>query len=244
MSIYEHLEELRKRIMIVVIFFILAMIAGFFLSMPIVDYLQSTPEKMGIELNTFRLSDPLQVFMDFAFVIGLLITLPVALYQLWAFVRPGLYENEQKVTLYYIPVIVFLFLLGLAFSYFVLFPFVIKFMGGLAEALDVEETYGITEYFNFLFQLTLPFGLLFQFPVIVMFLTRLGIITPTLLRKIRKYSYFVILVVAGLITPPELMSHMLVTLPLIILYEISIFISDIAYRKVLKAKIQAETKEN
>jgi sec-independent protein translocase protein TatC len=241
MSIYGHLEELRKRIIIVILIFIVSMIAGFFLAMPLISYLQGAPQAAGIELNAFRLTDPLKVFMDFAFLVALLFTLPVALFQLWAFVSPGLFENERKVTLLYIPVTVVLFIIGLLFSYYILFPVVVDFMGGISEAMGVEEEYGINEYFQFLFRLTLPFGILFQFPIIIMFLTRLGLVTPALLRKIRKYSYFVLIVAAGLITPPELLSHMIVTVPLLLLYEVSIIISAFAYRKAIKAAQQAES---
>ncbi len=102
--------------------------------------------------------------------------------------------------------------------------------------MNITEQYGINEYFTFLFKLTIPFGFLFQLPVVVMFLTRLGIVTPAYLRKIRKIAYFVLLVIAGFITPPELLSHVMVTLPLFLLYEISIIISRISYKKVLKAE--------
>ncbi len=240
MTLQKHIEELRKRIFIVILVFIAAFIAGFFLAMPLIQYLKQTPEAAGLELNVFNLTDPLRVFLDFAFLIGILITSPVALYQLWAFISPGLYEKERKVTLMYIPLTFILFVGGLSFSYFILFPFVIDFMNGLSDLLGVEEEYGINEYFHFLFRLTLPFGILFQFPVVIMFLTRLGLVTPAFLRKIRKYSYFVLLVLAGLITPPELISHLMVTVPLIILYEVSIFIAGFAYKKSQQAAEEAE----
>ncbi|MCY7801906.1 twin-arginine translocase subunit TatC, partial [Bacillus haynesii] len=92
----------------------------------------------------------------------------------------------------------------------------------------------------FLLQLTLPFGLLFQMPVVIMFITRLGLVTPMFLAKIRKYAYFVLFVIAALITPPELLSHLMVSVPLLILYEISIVISRISYRQAQKTMIQEE----
>ncbi|MGP4082616.1 twin-arginine translocase subunit TatC [Pseudalkalibacillus sp. R45] len=244
MTLQNHIEELRKRVFIVILVFVGAFIAGFFLAMPLIQYLQQTPEAAGLELNVFNLTDPLRVFLDFAFLIALLITSPIALFQLWAFISPGLYEKERQTTLMYIPLTFILFLAGLSFSYFILFPFVIDFMNGLADLLGVEEEYGINEYFHFLFRLTLPFGILFQFPVVIMFLTRLGLVTPSVLRKIRKYSYFVLLVVAGLITPPELISHLMVTVPLILLYEISILISGFAYRKAMRTAAKAEEEED
>jgi sec-independent protein translocase protein TatC len=238
MTVYEHIGELRKRLIIVVVFFFFAMVAGFFLAEPIIVYLQHADEAKELTMNAFRITDPIKIYMQFAFIIALILTSPVLLYQLWAFISPGLYEKERKVTLSYIPLSLFLFLSGVAFSYFVLFPFVIDFMIGFAEQLSINQVIGINEYFQFLFQLTIPFGLLFQLPVIVMFLTRLGIVTPMFLIKIRKYAYFVLLVIAALITPPDILSQIMVTLPLLVLYEISIIISKFAYKKA-----QASQKE-
>jgi sec-independent protein translocase protein TatC len=238
MSVYDHLEELRKRLIIVLIFFVIAMIASFFLVEPVILYLQKADEAKELTMNAFRLTDPIKIYMQFAFVIALIMTGPVFLYQLWAFVSPGLYEKERKVTLSYIPLSLFLFLCGVGFAYFVLFPFVVRFMQDLASRLGIHQVIGINEYFQFLLQLVLPFGLLFQLPVIVMFLTRLGLITPMLLSKGRRYAYLLLLIVAAIITPPDVLSQLIVMIPLSILYEVSIWISKIAYRKVLLAEQQ------
>jgi len=240
MSVYEHLGELRKRLIIVTIFFVSALIASFFLVEPIILYLQGTDEAKQLTMNAFRLTDPIKIYIQFTFIIALIITAPVFLYQLWAFVSPGLYEKERKVTLSYIPLSVILFLGGISFSYFVLFPFVVDFMLDLAGRLGINQVIGINEYFQFMLQLILPFGLLFQMPVLVMFLTRLGIITPMLLSKIRRYAYFVLLIIAAFITPPDVVSQIIVTLPLCVLYEISIWISKIAYRKALLSAQEEE----
>lgn len=216
--------------------------AGFFLAKPIIIYLQQTEEAKLLTLNAFKLTDPLLVYMQFAFIIGAVMTSPLILYQLWAFISPGLYEKERKVTLSYIPVSIILFLGGIAFSYFILFPFVVDFMMNLSDDLNVNQVIGVYEYFQFLLQLTLPFGLLFQMPVVVMFVTRLGLVTPMFLSKIRKYAYFVLFVIAAVITPPELLSHLMVSVPLLILYEISIVISRIAYRQAQKMQFGRKTR--
>lgn len=240
MSVMEHITELRKRLVIVVVFFFVAVIAGFLLSRPIIIYLQQTDEAKSLTLNAFNLTDPLMVYMKFAFIIAFVITSPIILYQLWSFVSPGLYEKERKVTLSYIPISLLLFFLGISFSYFILFPFVIDFMERISTDLDINQVIGVNEYFSFLLQLTVPFGILFQLPVVIMFLTRLGIVTPMFLSKVRKYAYFVLLVIAALITPPELASHLMVSIPLFILYEISIWISLISYRKAQKMRFEEE----
>jgi sec-independent protein translocase protein TatC len=230
MSVYDHINELRKKIIIVVGFFIVSLIGGLFLAKPLIKLMQVEVAK-EITLNAFRLTDPIKIYMEIAFILAVIVTVPLALYQLWSFVSPGLYEKERKVTLMYIPVSVLLFLVGISFSYFIVFPFIIEFMGRLATDLGIVEVYGINEYFSFLLQIVLPFGFLFQLPVIIMFFTRLGIVTPMFLSSVRRYAYFVLLVVGGLITPPEVLSHIMVTIPLILLYEVSIVISKVAYRK-------------
>src|SRR5690606_21263913 len=142
------------------------------------------------------------------------------------------YEKERKITLTYIPISILLFLSGISFSYFILFLFIVDFMFHIGNQMELNAVIGINEYFEFLFQITLPFGLLFQLPVVILFLTRIGIITPSVLKKIRKYAYFALLIIAALITPPDVLSHIMVTIPLFLLYEVSIWISKIAYRKV------------
>lgn len=231
MSIWGHLEELRRRLFVVLAFFIVALITGFFISSPLITLLQQAPEARDLPMNAFKMTDPLRIFMTFTFAIGLVLIFPVVLYQLWAFVKPGLHEKEQKATLAYIPIAFVLFLVGVAFAYFVLFPFILSFMSTMADRLNITEQYGINEYFAFLFQLILPFGALFQLPVVVMFLTRIGLLTPDFLRTIRKYAYFLLLVIAGFITPPDLFSHLMVTVPLLLLYEFSIWLSKLTYRK-------------
>ncbi|WP_046176606.1 twin-arginine translocase subunit TatC [Domibacillus indicus] len=243
MTIYEHLEELRKRLMIVVVFFFITVIGGLFLAKPIIQYLQHADEAAALTMNAFRVTDPLKIYFQMAFVIGVVFTSPVILYQLWAFVSPGLHEKERRVTLSYIPVSVFLFLGGLAFSYFILFPYIIHFMIKLSGDLNIEQVIGINEYFQFLFQTTIPFGFLFQLPVVTLFLTRLGIVTPQFLGQIRRYAYFVLLVIAALITPPDIISHMMVSVPLFVLYEVSIFVSRIGFKKAQQAEARLSAEE-
>lgn len=240
LTVGEHVEELRKRFMVIAFFFVIAVIGSFFLAQPLISYLQHTDEVRSLQLHAFSVTDPMKVYIQVIFVLSLVMTSPIILYQLWGFVSPGLYEEERKATFRYIPYTFLLFIVGVLFSYLVLRPYMLKWMLGLATEMDVQQTIGIYEYFQFLMQITLPFGIIFQLPIIVLFLTRLGIVTPMFLSKVRKFAYFALLCVAALIAPPDIMSHMIVTLPLCILYEISIMISRIGYRKYLKAEQQRE----
>ncbi|MBC2002946.1 twin-arginine translocase subunit TatC [Listeria booriae] len=236
MPLTKHLQELRARLIFVFIAFFVSFIIGMLVAKPLILFLQTDEMPVTITMNVFKVTDAFSIYMQFAFVIALILIAPFALYQLWAFVKPGLYRNEQQATLRYIPIICVLFLIGVAFSYFVVFPFVLTFMLQFGEQLGVQNTIGLTTYFQFMLQTILPFGALFQMPLLVAFLTRLGLINPDIMRRFRKYAYFILLIIAGLITPPELLSHLLVTLPLILLYEFSIIISSLTYRK-LNAKI-------
>ncbi|MBC1212016.1 twin-arginine translocase subunit TatC [Listeria booriae] len=236
MPLTKHLQELRARLIFVFIAFFVSFIIGMLVAKPLILFLQTDEMPVTITMNVFKVTDAFSTYMQFAFVIALVLIAPFALYQLWAFIKPGLYRNEQQATLRYIPIICVLFLIGVAFSYFVVFPFVLTFMLQFGEQLGVQNTIGLTTYFQFMLQTILPFGALFQMPLLVAFLTRLGLINPDIMRRFRKYAYFILLVIAGLITPPELLSHLLVTLPLILLYEFSIIISSLTYRK-LNAKI-------
>ncbi|MCU9602504.1 twin-arginine translocase subunit TatC [Caldibacillus kokeshiiformis] len=236
MTVQDHIAELRRRLISTICFFILAFVGGFFLTEPLIIYLQQTNTATRLELNTFRLTDPLKVYFQITFLIACVFTAPFILYQLWAFISPGLYKKERKITLTYIPISILLFLGGISFAYFILFPFLVDFMFHLNAQMELNAVIGINEYFEFLFQITIPFGLLFQLPVIILFLTRLGIITPSFLSKVRKYAYFILLILAALITPPDIMSHIMVTIPLFVLYEISILISKMAYRKIEKVE--------
>lgn len=238
LPIIEHIEELRKRLIVCAVFFVFALIGGFYFAEPIIKFIQHDNKEQleKLTLNAFNVSDPLTVYLEVTFIVALILTLPVILYQLWAFVAPGLYESERKATLKYIPYSFCLFIIGILFAYFVLFPNVMDFMMNLSHRLDIQQTIGIKQYFSFLFKLVIPFGFLFQLPVITLFLSRIGVLNPVWMVKFRKYSYFVLFVIAVLISPPDLFSYILMSIPLFILYEISIVIAKVGYKKYVIAE--------
>lgn len=245
-SLVEHLTELRKRLIWVIVVLVLAMIGGFFLAKSLLLYLMHTePASSIVTLNTFSPWDAIRLYMQFAFAIGLTVTMPFALLQIWLFVKPGLMEYEQKATLRYIPGAVFLFLLGLSFAYFIIFPMAFYFTSTVTKSLGLTETYGAAQYFTFMFNILLPMALLFELPVVVMFLTKIRILNPTRLKKMRRYAYLLLVVVATLVTPPDIISDILVAIPMILLYEISIYLSGRVYKKQLEREEQwkAEAEE-
>ncbi|MBG9786299.1 twin-arginine translocase subunit TatC [Brevibacillus laterosporus] len=236
MTIWEHIGELRNRLLIVLLVFVIGLAVGLYYAGPVVMYLQQTP-MANLSMNTLvslKPSDALQVYMQFAFLVSMIMTTPVFLLQLWAFVKPGLKPHETKLTLSFIPVICLLFLVGLAFGFYVVFPLVVLFMTNINVELGTPVMWGLGEYFSFMFNMIVPFGFLFELPILVILLTRLRIINPVRLSKIRRYAYFILAFIAIVITPPDFMSDFIVMIPLFILYEISVFLSKIIYRRQLK----------
>lgn len=243
LTIIEHIDELRSRLIVIAGFFIAAVAGSFFLAKPLINFLQVDGEAENITLNAFNVIDPVMIYLKVIIFIAVILISPLLMYQLWAFISPGLHERERQVTLGYIPFTFLLSIGGIAFAYMVLLPYVMRFMMNLSMDLGIVQTIGINEYFNFLFQLTIPFAVIFQLPIVLLFLTRLGILNPTKLVQIRKYAYFALFVIAAFITPPDLFSHLFVTVPLFILYEVSIIISRFGYRKYLKAEQQRQIDE-
>lgn len=243
LTIVEHIDEMRKRLMVVVVFFVIAVAGSFFLAKPLINFLQVDGEAENISLNAFNVIDPIMVYLKVIVFIAVIIISPIIMYQLWAFISPGLLERERRATLSYIPFTFLLSVGGIAFAYLVLLPYVMRFMMNLSSDLGIVQTIGINEYFTFLFQLTIPFAIVFQLPVALLFFTRLGILSPKQLTSVRKYAYFGLFVIAAFITPPDIFSHLFVTVPLFVLYEISIVISRFGYRKYLKGEQERQIEE-
>lgn len=232
MSAIQHLEELRRRIIITLAFFIVFLLVAFLYVQDIYHYLvRDLPFKLALLGPT----DILVVYLTITTVMAIAATLPFAASQLWLFVKPALTQKERQIALAYIPALFLLFLGGISFGYFILFPLVLKFLMSLSD--DMFATFFTTEkYFRFLLHMTLPFGFLFEMPAVVMFLTSLGLINPHRLQKVRKYAYFLLIIVSIVITPPDFLSDVLVTIPLLLLYEVSITLSKIVYRKKFQVK--------
>lgn len=234
MTYIKHLSELTRRLTRVLILFVLLLIVAFFFADTILQYLKKDPAASQISWHAFHLTDAIRVYLQIAFVVALGVTIPFAFYQLWQFAVPGLSEKERKPILLYLPAALFLFVLGILFAYMILFPMVVGFLSAMAENVGAEQIIGIAQYFSFLFNLVLPFGLIFELPLVVMFLTRIGIINPQSLSKVRKVAYLVLVIIATFVTPPDLISDILVAVPLILLFEISLLLSRIVYRKRMK----------
>ena len=227
-----HLEEMRTRIIRTLIAFLVSMVAAFIYVRDIYQWLVRDMDQKLVILGP---SDVMWVYFMIAGVVAIAVTLPVAAYQTWKFVQPAVPEQAQRATLLFIPSITLLFLLGILFGYLILFPMVLHFMNEMA-ANDFAAMYTAEKYFTFMIHMTVPFGLLFEMPAVVMFLTKLGILNPHRLAKARKLAYFILVIVAVTITPPDILSDVIVVVPLFLLYEISITISKFVYRNQLKTQ--------
>ncbi|RFU63623.1 twin-arginine translocase subunit TatC [Bacillus sp. V59.32b] len=237
LQVIGHLEELRNRIIKTLAGFIVFFIGSFIFVQDIYGWLI---KDLDGKLAVLGPSEILWVYMMIAAVFAIAATIPLAAFQTWRFVAPALKMEERRVTLRFIPGLFFLFIAGISFGYFVLFPIVLGFLTTLSAG-QFEMMFTAEKYFRFMINLILPFGLLFEMPLVVMFLTRLGILNPMRLAKARKLSYFALVIVSILITPPDLISDILVIVPLLVLYEISVQLSNFVYRKKLKREDAALT---
>ena len=257
MTFWEHLDELRGTLWRIIIAILVTSIAAFAFKEILFDDIILAPKskdfityrafcKLGemlsmpslcidpsqFQLININLAGQFTAHMNISLIAGLIITLPYALWELWRFIKPGLTDKEARASRGAVIVITFLFLAGVLFSYFIVTPLMVNFLGGYVVSSTVSNQIALTSYVSSVTLMTLLMGLLFELPVLILFLTRIGIITPKLLRRYRKHTAIVILIVAGVITPsPDVFSQVIVALPLYALFELSLAISSRIYRK-------------
>lgn len=230
MSVIDHLDELRNRIIKVIVAFVIFLGIGLYYTKAIFNFLV---QDLHGKLLALGPSDVLWIYLMIGGVFAIACSIPVIAYQIWAFVKPALHVKERKSTMLYIPALFILFVCGLAFGYYFIFPNVLKFLQDIGEDL-VTVTFTAERYFSFLFNLVVPFAFFFDLPVIILFLTSIGIVSPAFLRKSRRFAYFILIIIGTAISPPDFVSDMMTSLPLLVIYELSILVSSIAYRRRIK----------
>lgn len=179
-------------------------------------------DEFHVEMIATDLSSQFMTHITTAVYLGVLGASPYILYELFCFISPALYENERKYSVQVAGIIYVLFILGVLMSYFVLFPISFRFLGTYSVSAKVVSNITLDSYISTFVSLTLVMGLVFQLPVIAFFLGKLGFVSSELLSNYRKHSLIIIMLVAAIITPPDLMTLILVTIPLYLLYEVSI----------------------
>lgn len=227
----DHLADLRKRIIYVLAAFVLVLIASLIFVSRLYHYFVSPLSKLHQHLVVVSPGEIVTVFLSISGVVSIGITLPFALYQLWLFVAPGLTPTERNYTVRLLPVTFVMFIAGVCFAWFLVFPTILSFLVHLTSQQGLQIFLRADAYFSFVTSICLPFGFIFELPIVVAFLTRIGLLTPTKLRKVRRFAYLIIVVLGVLISPPELISHLSVTVPMMVLYEISIGISSMVKRR-------------
>ena len=263
MSFLEHLEELRwhiiRSILAIVIFMIIAFMFKSFLFGTIIlgpknpgfitnrllcqlgEYLKTTAlciNTQPLNLISIKMSGQITTHITAAMVAGLILAFPVILWEFWQFFQPALKPNEARYAKGAVLAASGLFFVGVLFGYFMLAPLSIHFLSSYEIDPQVVNQINIRSYIGTLTSICLATGLVFELPIVAFFLTKIGIITPTFMRKYRKHAIVVIFIIAAIITPPDVFSQTLVAIPLLLLYEISIFISA----RVMKQK-EADRKE-
>ncbi|WP_040981321.1 twin-arginine translocase subunit TatC [Oceanobacillus jeddahense] len=227
MNVGGHLTELRNRLIVTAIIFLLFFIVGF---INVKSIYQFFVDDIDMQLTIISPAEIIWIYFSLAGLIAFAGTIPIIAYQLWAFVSPALTAKEKRVSLAYIPGSLFLFVLGLVFGYVVFIKLIFPFLLSLNDDM-FNVMFTVERYFGFLIKITLPFAFLFELPIVTMFLTSLGILTPAFMIKNRKYAYFILIVVGVLITPPDFFLQIVVAIPLIIIYELSIQLCRIIYKK-------------
>lgn len=230
MGIIEHLSDLRKRLIYVVITFVVMFVASFIFINHIYTYLVRPLAQEHLKLVVVSPGEVITVYFTVGGFVGFGLALPFTLYHLWRFVAPGLRPIERRYALQLLPLMFIMFILGLLFAWYFIFPTILHFLIHLSEA-HFTPMIRADEYFGFLTNICLPFGFIFELPIVVVFLTQIGLITPRWLRKMRRYAYLLIVILGVFISPPELVSHLSVVLPMMGLYELSIFLSAVVKRR-------------
>lgn len=250
MSFLDHLEALRWHIIRSVIAIITCGVVAFIYSDFVWDSIIFAPKSndfwtsrmiiqvsnfFGMESNglnskplqliSYNMSGQFMVSIWTAIIAGFIVAFPYVVYQFWSFIKPALYENERKHARGAVGIMSGLFLLGILFGYYLIVPFSIDFLATYSISQEVVNQINILSYISSVVSIVIAGGVSFELPVVAYFLSRVGILTPRFLKKYRKHSYVVLLIIAAIITPPDILSQILVAVPLVILYEISIVIS-------------------
>jgi sec-independent protein translocase protein TatC len=262
MSFLDHLEDLRWHLLRSVIAILLAGVAAFVAKDFVFDVLLFGPKNN--DFLTYRLLCQVSNFLGFddsfciselpfriqsrtmagqfsahiwtSITLGFVIAFPYVIYQFWKFISPGLYTYERKTASGFIGVSTLLFFMGVLFGYYVVTPLSVRFLGTYTVSSEVFNDFDLSSYTALVRASVLASGLIFELPILIYFLTKVGLVTPELMRKYRKISLVLVMFLSAVITPPDVASQIIVAIPVLILYELSIFISKRVIKNMAKKK--------
>lgn len=229
-TIIEHLEELRRSLVISVAAIIIAAVGSFYFSEQILSIIISPLNSLNESLIVTGVTEAFFVKLKLSFLAGFIIAFPVVVWSVWRFVKPALYPNERKYIYWLFPIAIILFTVGILFAYFGILRLVLNFFIIIAGN-NLETMFKVDQYVSFVMAFTIPFGLVFELPVVVFFLSKLGIINHKMLARNRKYALLVIVILAAALTPgPDPVSQMFMAIPTYLLYEISVWVAKFSVR--------------
>ena len=261
MSFLDHLEELRWHLIRSVLAILIIATLAFLFKDFIFDFLLFGPkhkdfityrwfcsisqtlgqgtsfciEELPFRIQSRTMAGQFSAHLWTSILAGFIVSFPYIVFEFWKFISPGLYENERKNARGFIFIASLLFFIGVLFGYYIVTPLSINFLGNYTVSSEIFNDFDLSSYIGLLRASVLASGIIFELPIIVYFLTKLGIITPAFLRKNRKISLVVVLSLSAIITPPDIVSQIIVSIPILILYEVSILISRIVVRNQDKA---------
>lgn len=193
-----------------------------------------TEGDMEFVLQSRKVSGQFSVAIWTSITAGFVIGFPYLLYEFWRFISPGLYTNERKSSKGFIAVASFLFFLGVLFGYFVIVPLSINFLSNFSISKTVENQFDIESFISIVRSSVLAGGIIFELPIIIFFLSKIGLVTPAFMRKNRKFALVIVLIISAVITPPDIATQVIVSIPILILYEVSIYISRLVEKRELR----------
>ena len=224
-----HIADLRKRLTISTITVVVMFFACFSFYEPILEWMMA-PVKHALPVGTSMIAVEIQetffTAMKVAFFAGFIISLPVIFWQLWLFLAPGLYDHEKKLVVPFVFFATLMFLLGASFAYYIVVPIGFDFLIAFGNSV-VSVLPSIGKYVGFFTKLLIGFGIAFELPVITFFLAKIGIVNDHMLKDFFRYAVVLIFIVAAVLTPPDVISQVLMAAPLLILYGVSIYIAKV-----------------
>jgi len=231
LTLIGHLSELRKRIIIVAVAFVVASTISYF-------YVEKLVKSLVKLATTFKFvyvapAELLLAYVKVSIIAGLTISAPIIFWQIWAFVKPGLKKEEKNYILVSLIGGSLFFISGVVFAYFIVLPFTLQFFGTL-QTVDIKPMISFGNYVGFVTTILLCFGLVFETPILMILLARFGIVDVKFYTKNRKYIILIIFIIAAIITPPDVISQVLLAIPMLLLFEIGIILSKLAVKKKMK----------
>jgi len=231
-SIMDHLKELRQRIVYTLLAVVIGISVSFvFAHRALIYVLNTAKTNAAVELVQFRFSDTFMSEFRLAVIAGLVLAFPFILYQLAAFILPALRPSERRILYFGLPFATLMFLLGWSFGWFVVVPITKRFFIDIAASADIANKITPAAYLDFVLGICNPLGIAFELPLVILIVARIGLVSSRLLSRIRKYAFLGILVLAAVLSPPDVVSMTIFLVPLYGLYEFSILLARFAEKR-------------